>query len=87
MKATKKPTEWFKMKEPGMSVLVTMNKEMPVPAEFENHVKGKVKDIPDLQFTVVDKVHLVIDCQEQNEASEVYATLQAAMEDARVTKN
>ena len=43
--------------------------------------------MPDLLFTVVDKINLVIDCQEQMKASEVYATLKVGMEGARVTKN
>ena len=87
IEAAKKSSESFKMKEPGTSVLVTKNREMPIPAEFEKQVKGKVKDIPDLLFTVVNKMHLVIDCHELKKVSEVYATLQAGMEDARVIKN
>ena len=83
----KKPVEIVKMKDPGTSVLVTMNKEMHVPAEFEKLVKAKIKGMPNLKYTVVDKINLVIDCQEQLMASEVYATLKAGMEDARIAKN
>ena len=75
------------MKDPGTSVLVTMNKEIHVPAEFEKLVKAKIKGMPDLKYTVVDKINLVIDCQEQLMASEVYVTLKAGMEDARIAKN
>ena len=85
--AAKKPVEAVKMKDPGTSVLVTMNKEIQVPTKFEKLVKTKVKDIPDLKYTVVDKINLVIDCKEKLKASEVYATLKAGMEDARIAKN
>ena len=83
--AAKKPVEAVKMKDLGM--LVTMNKEIQVPAEFEKLVKAKVKDIPDLKYTVVDKINLVIDCKEQLKVSEVYATLKAGIEDERIGKN
>ena len=85
--AAKKPTEVVKMKDPGTSVLVTMNKEIHVPAEFEKLVKAKIKGLQDLKYTVVDKINVVIDCQEQLKASEVYATLKAGIENARIAKN
>ena len=75
------------MKDPGTSVLVTMNKEIQAPAEFKKIVKAKVKDMPDLKYTVIDKINLVIDCKEKLRASEVYVTLKAGMEDARIAKN
>ena len=87
VEAAKKPVEAVKMKDPGTSVLVTMNKEIQVPAEFEKLVKAKIKGIPDLKYTVVDKINLVIDCKEQLKASEVYTTLKAGIEDARIAKN
>merc|ERR1711951_217993 len=73
--AAKKPLEAVKMKDPGTSVLVTMKKEIQAPAEFKKLVKAKVKDIPDLKYTVIDKINLVIDCKEKLRASEVYAVL------------
>ena len=41
--------------------MITMNKEINVLAEFERMVKEKVKDMPDLKYTVIDKVNIVID--------------------------
>ena len=41
VESAKKPSESFKIKDPGTSVLVTMNREMPVPVEFEKQVKPK----------------------------------------------
>ena len=43
LEAAKKPAEVVKMKDPGTSVLVTMNKEIHVPAKFEKLVKAKIK--------------------------------------------
>ena len=87
LEVAKKPVETVKMKDPGTLILVTMNKEIHVPAEFEKLVKSKIKGMTNLKYTVVDKINLVIDCQEQLMASEVYATLKAEMEDARISKN
>ena len=86
LEVAKKTVETVKMKDPGTSILVTMNKEIHAPAEFEKLVKSKIKGMTNLKYTVVDKINLVIDCQEQLMASEVYATLKAGMEDARIAK-
>ena len=83
----KKPMEAVKMKEPGTSVLITMNNEIHTPAEFEKMVKEKVKDMPDLKYTVIDKVNLVIDCNVKLKANAVYAILKTGKEDARIAKN
>ena len=83
----KKPMEAVKMKEPGTSVLITMNKEINAPAEFEKMVKEKVKDMPDLKYTVIDKVNIVIDCNEKLKANAVYAMLKTGIEDAKIAKN
>ena len=64
-----------------------MNKEIQAPAEFEKIVKAKVKDMPDLKYTVIDKINLVIDCKEKLKASEVYAILKTGLEDSRIAKN
>ena len=43
LEAAKKLSEAVKMKDPGTSVLGTMNREMHVPAEFEKLVKAKIR--------------------------------------------
>ena len=86
-KAMKKPMVAVKMKESGTSLLITMNKEINAPAEFERMVKEKVKDMPDLKYTVIDKANLVVNCKEKLKAFEVYAILKTGLEDARIAKN
>ena len=86
-KAMKKPMVAVKMKESGTSLLITMNKEINAPAEFERMVKEKVKDMPDLKYTVIDKVNIVIDCNEKPKAKAVYAMLKTGIEDARIEMN
>ena len=83
----KKPMEAVKMKEPGTSVLITMNKEINAPAEFEKMVKEKVEDMPDLKYTVIDKVNIVIDCNEKLKANAVYAMLKKGIDDERIAMN
>ena len=56
LEAAKKPAEVVKRKDPVPSVLVNMNKEIHVPAEFEKLVKAKIKGMPDLKYTVVNKI-------------------------------
>ena len=85
--AMKKPMEAVKMKEPGTTVLITMNKEINAPAVLEKMVKEKVKDMPDLKYTVFDKVNIVIDCNEKLKANTVYAMLKTGIEDARIAIN
>ena len=50
-------------------------------------VKEKVKDMPDLKYTVIDKVNIVIDCNEKPKAKAVYAMLKSGIEDARIAMN
>ena len=83
----KKPMVAVKMKESGTSLLITMNKEINAPAEFERMVEEKVKDMPDLKYTVIDKVNIVIDCNEKPKAKATYAMLKTGIEDAMIVIN
>ena len=85
--AAKTPAEAYKMKEKGLSVLVTMNLETSQPSILRSLVENKLTRFEDLKVVAVDKRNAVIDCPAPNVALEVAALLRVDFKDARVSMN
>ena len=85
--AAKMPAESYKMKEKGMSVLVTMNLETSQPSILKSLVDNKLTRFEDLKVVAVDKRNAVIDCPAPDVALEVAALLRVDFKDARVSMN
>ena len=85
--AAKTPAEAYKMKEKGLSVLVTMNLETSQPSILKSLVQNKLTRFDDLKVVAVDKRNAVVDCPALNVASEVAALLRVDFKDARVSTN
>ena len=85
--AAKTPAEAYKMKEKGLSVLVTMNLETSQPSILKSLVENKLTRFEDLKVVAVDKRNAVIDCPAPNVALEVAALLRVDFKDARVSTN
>ena len=85
--AAKMPVESYKMKEKGMSVLVTMNLETSQPSILKSLVDNKLTRFEDLKVVAVDKRNAVIDCPTPDVALEVAALLRVDCKDARVSMN
>ena len=85
--AAKMPTESFKMKDKGKSVLVTMNMEMSEPTLLKTLITNKLHRFEDLKVMAVDKRNAVIDCPDADVAVEVAAILKVEVTDSRVSMN
>ena len=85
--AAKMPAETYKMKEKGLSILVTLNNEASQPSILKSLVENKLSRFKDLKVAAVDKRNAVIDCPSPDVALEVAAILRVDFKDARVSTN
>ena len=85
--AARMPAETYKMKEKGLSILVTLNNEASQPSILKSLVENKLSRFKDLKIAAVDKRNAVIDCPSPDVALEVAAILRVDFKDARVSTN